>query len=511
MADAIGDKDKLAAAKKAQDLRQRCWMKRKSAKDTGWRVTKRHRVSSKSWLDSFDAQVRISLGLRGLVDFLPDASDILWRNWRTWRHMLLSIDQGADGLSATNFLKHLGMNISIACDFSHGANNDYHDAVKDIGLQPWWLLMMLTFNIEHGPWGEDLRWNQILECFKELEEHGAPKRCELFLAYAPQMLDELRGYDRFVLQADEDPEVTLWRFVMDEQPLKNKGTKAQLARFMDSRNKAAAFVHLWSVKRFAYEYCAIESGMVRTKVASLKVQPPPANDDHSTTDPARLCVTEQALKSSCANSLVIACMMLEEDWNRSLCRAVVFCSQAVAQWHSHQNRELRSTSGAEKWLVDQTTGGFQHHVKDILKVASHEPTLESIGFVLKDAAVANNEWTAIEADLAHIVGGFIVALASRRESRCLWLTRGWPARMAAVMGSDADAIATLSAFRDDLAAFRALQSLENKTKVQDTMLARSVFNETIVKQYVEASLGTLCIIARHVLSAFRLALRLCVS
>lgn len=485
----------MEQSKEAQHRRHRAWLKRRASGDGGWRVAKRRRVAAKTWLDNLDSQVQTSLGLRGLVDFVPNPDDPLWNSWRSWRHLLVSIDQGSDGLAATNFMKHMGMNVSIACDYSHGANNDFLDCIKDLGLQPYWLLLLLCFNVEHGPWGEDARWNQMVECFDELRRYGSPKQCALFQAYAPFMLEELESYPGFSIESGEDPEAKLWEFIMEEDPLRKKGTKVQLARFQDARDKAGSYLCLWTVKRFVYEYCALETGMMNTKVvAPLKIQGSRGlaqDDEKATTDPSRMNTTEKALRNSCANSLVIACMVLEEEWHRRLCVLIVLCSDPVSKWHSKQNHELRSASGAALWLADQVSGSFHDHVKEILSVATDQRALSAMGFCLTDASVASadNGWMAQEADLAQMCGGFLLTLAFRREARCLWLTRGWPSRMGALMGSSAAASETLKAFQKDLLAFEALGNMRAKSKAQEKLFSRSVFHETSVKQYVQARSG----------------------
>lgn len=62
-------------------------------------------------------------------------------------------------MCSTAFLKHLRTNVSVLCDWAHGANNDFLDTVRDHKMFGWWLLMLILFNVEHGPFAEDLRWN----------------------------------------------------------------------------------------------------------------------------------------------------------------------------------------------------------------------------------------------------------------------------------------------------------------------------------------------------------------
>jgi hypothetical protein len=93
-----------------------------------------------------------------------------------------------------------------------------------------------------------------------------------------------------------------------------------------------------------------------------------------------------------------------------------------------------------------------------------------------------------ENDLADLMGGFTLSLASARMRRSLWAFSGWPARMVGVLGSDGVRDSTIAAFKADYTAFQALASHPQKTQAMQSLLARSVFNDVSVKQFVEAVL-----------------------
>lgn len=70
--------------------------------------------------------------------------------------------------------------------------------------------------------------------------------------------------------------------------------------------------------------------------------------------------------------------------------------------------------------------------------------------------------------------------------RCLWLTRGWPNRMAAVLAGGEVKVATQEAFRRDLEAFEALVAAPDASSAMMAVIRRSVFQRTSVKQLVQA-------------------------
>lgn len=268
----------LLAAKQSLNLRHRSWFKRKAEDSAGaWRPAKRHRAASRAWVMNVDNQIRHSTGLQGFIDFVRPASPCdRWApaTWRRWRHVQISVDQGSDALCSTAFLKHLLTNVSVLCDW--GANNDFLDTVRDHKVFGWWLLMLILFNVEHGPFAEDLRWNQVEEAWRECRPFYDAKSSVLFQEYSAAIIEDLSSDDRLELGSGQDPEEAAWAF-MDDDPVQHpKGSKTQLSRYQAARRKAKEMVSTWSMKRMQYECCCIELDMFpASTVQQLQVRAPP--------------------------------------------------------------------------------------------------------------------------------------------------------------------------------------------------------------------------------------------
>lgn len=54
-----------------------------------------------------------------------------------------------------------------------------------------WLLMGITFNLEHGPHGDQERRNQMRECLRSMYDRCLLEQLPLFREYAPKVVDEL--------------------------------------------------------------------------------------------------------------------------------------------------------------------------------------------------------------------------------------------------------------------------------------------------------------------------------
>ena len=147
------------------------WLKRRGEdkEHLGWKPQKRYRTSAKWWLINLDSQIRTSLPLPGLKAFQRKEGHKDWapKRWQHWKHLTICADQGSDGLSAVSFLRSLGVSMTFISDWSHGAQNDFYDTLKDLSLWNFWVMMLVVMNVEHGPWADDVRWNQILDAWTE--------------------------------------------------------------------------------------------------------------------------------------------------------------------------------------------------------------------------------------------------------------------------------------------------------------------------------------------------------
>ena len=63
--------------------------------------------------------------------------------------------------------------------------------MTDVGLNPWWLLMMIMFNVAHGPWNDDYRYGQITECWKQLKQNMRPEELPLFMDKVARMIEDM--------------------------------------------------------------------------------------------------------------------------------------------------------------------------------------------------------------------------------------------------------------------------------------------------------------------------------
>ena len=205
-----------------------------------------------------DNQIRQSLGLKGFDDFVPKAGV----HWTKRRHLNIAVDQGSDGLCAANWLLAMGVCVTLWADFSHGATNDVTSTIKAMGLWSFFLLMLVTLNVEHGPWDCDTRHSQVQEGWAETTSIHTSRSSVLFQHHLPNMIYQLR---HVIEKMDFTGPVDNLVFDMThkEPLLKNKGYKQRNARFLDVRRGIKELLPKWSVKACQYEHVGIHRNKLK--------------------------------------------------------------------------------------------------------------------------------------------------------------------------------------------------------------------------------------------------------
>lgn len=92
----------------------------------------------------------------------------------------------------------------------------------------------------------------------------------------------------------------------------------------------------------------------------------------------------------------------------------------------------------------------------------------------------------IQDDWASLLADACMHLVAARLRRCLWLWRGLPVSMAALLGHE-DVAAEALGFERQFAAYQEFSKQDGKTSSMREVLRRSPFNHTSVRQLAQAS------------------------
>ena len=187
-----------------------------------WRPKPVHRVAVKHYGSSKDNQIMLYSG-RGLGYYKPDREQWVWQNWRTWPHYNFSCDLGSDGLCEMNAgLRKFMLNVTLWPDADHGCQRSTVETLQSAQLFDFLILMMVTFNLPHGPDNNDVRWNQILGVEDALAQRHNARSCVLFQAHVVDMINELRETGT-ELPGEKDADLEVWDLWLRRRRLRNKG------------------------------------------------------------------------------------------------------------------------------------------------------------------------------------------------------------------------------------------------------------------------------------------------
>ena len=201
----------------------------------GWRPQKRYRVATKRWRKQVDTMLKYGTSFKGLVAFKRQPKQSQWSEaaWRSWPFLVLTPDQGSDGVAGINALlrkSELKLNVDAFWDPWHGVQNDIELGYKKEGLYPFVLLLMITHNLNHGPpKEEDLRYKQLCESRSYLYSKFTANTSVLFQTRARGIAAELDGL--YEANPGQSREEALWEYLAGQAPFERKGHRAKLCEF----------------------------------------------------------------------------------------------------------------------------------------------------------------------------------------------------------------------------------------------------------------------------------------
>ena len=158
---------------------------------------------------------------------------------RHWPYLSIAADQGSDGFSAQFWLKYaFHGNIDFTADLSHGVWRDTEAVWSSLGLAPFVRLMVIVFNLAHGPWEEGVRWHQLQLAMNEYMDLGSYKTCPMFAHFLPALLRDF-GMETSAQCSDADEQV--WCRVKEHWAMRRKGARVALCRYAGFVDAAERF------------------------------------------------------------------------------------------------------------------------------------------------------------------------------------------------------------------------------------------------------------------------------
>ena len=154
------------------------------------------------------------------------------------------------------------MNTQLFPDPSHGAARSLDSVLKSSRLWDFWLLSIISWNLEWGPWQEEGRRNQLDEAL-ERAYTGHPHQNPLFMTLVGDMVRELEQGEVILFPREAPIETELWTFLKSRPRSPVSGRRVALARFGGAYSAARKSMPWWSVMAWERTFLALESNMLR--------------------------------------------------------------------------------------------------------------------------------------------------------------------------------------------------------------------------------------------------------
>lgn len=473
-----GRLEDIPEANKQVAGRCRAWLKRAAEPEKeGWRPKKRYRTAARRWALDLDHMMQVSCD-KPLSALRQPRDPSERENPLTWPGASIAMDQGSDGHSSIQALRReLLLNIEYIPDASHAVWNDIKRAVKRCHLWHHELAMMLVWNVVHGPWAEDIRYHQSLECVSEHLNLSSPQECVLFQSLAPKMLsDRAAQTDEFL--ASESAEESLWWMLKAESPWARKGRKVSMNRFLAALRMGRDEDKHWNMRLYGYTLTCLEMDLLKGKrfqglLAKLQ-------DGGQEGGPTKREGPEAtALRAACQDALVCAVMMLQDPMSQRLQRIIFTSCGPWEAWHAHQNATLRSAEESRKWMFQQVVEGKYLQVcQQTLAMLSDAVRMQFCGVVVGKPAESDlhplHPFVAEQDDLCEVMGDMVLNLISSRLRRSMWMLRGWPNNTIRFLGDERLSRAGVCQLKTDYECFEKLSN-EHYPQAQK-ILKRSCFN-----------------------------------
>ena len=127
-------------------------------------------------------------------------------------------------------------------------------------------------------------------------------------------------FDFYPDKADAE---AVWHRLMTHNPLRVKGSKIDINRFMAAIKKGIDEAPNWTMSYIIYLITCIESGYLNdAKFKGILKKKADAAEAHNGTSSSKMNPWESALVKACGNQMVVACMMFSDVHTQYLQRAI---------------------------------------------------------------------------------------------------------------------------------------------------------------------------------------------
>ena len=390
-------------------------------------------------------------------------------------------------------LRKFMLNVTLWPDADHGCQRSTVEALQSAQLFDFLILMMVTFNLPHGPHNNDVRWNQILGVEDALAQRHNARSCVLFQAHVVDMINELRETGT-ELPGEKDADLEVWDLWLRRRRLRNKGDKIMLNRYSACSARINKEMCYWSMDTFELEYLAIELDMLKSKKMAAKLVvktavDPTGGEGGGPTGLKTLHIEDKSIRGCAHNAVCIAVKMRTDYDNYRICKLFLSTTLPVKDWRTTMVRECRSADGTRDYFVQQIVGGAWKHCTSIMEQLTKHRELEYMDFAIlgplgATMCLGDGDMERDE-DFALLAWRLHASMFCARTTRLLYLMTP-PHSLHGVLDTPISAKRALSSFKLDRDIYKKLSEGDANDQTATLYLRRHLLNTTSAKQNLQA-------------------------
>eukprot|EP00971_Amphidinium_carterae_P339293 6476994-Amphidinium_carterae.1 len=177
-----------------------------------------------------------------------------------WPSLSLALDQGSDGMAAFHYMAHgLGLNVSLFCDPSHQWQRDVIGAWTACSWQKWVRLMVIPFNLLHGPYHAKARLEELRSLMASFRTYLEQDEQPLLAAYESELLAEC-GLQH--MQGTQGASEALRESLLGKCASLTAGSKVAMCRFGNIIDAMESFKSSWYFMLLLLLHMASHTGHV---------------------------------------------------------------------------------------------------------------------------------------------------------------------------------------------------------------------------------------------------------
>eukprot|EP00971_Amphidinium_carterae_P338544 6475932-Amphidinium_carterae.1 len=345
---------------------------------------------------------------------------------RKWASLSVALDQGSDGMSAYNYMaSKLCINISLFCDPSHQWQRDVIGAWTSCHWQKWVRLMIVPFNLLHGPFNAKARLEELRALQSSFKSFLEADDQPLLQSYEQELLRECELQHLCGTQGAAE---ALRECLLEKCATVTAGTKVAMCRFGNVIDAMEAFKSNWFFMLLMLLHMSSHTGhvnarKVRDAMAKASAGAKAANSEKQE---GRSTTKEQVnLRQVFNNNIAVSVSLLGDSHGHQRCQVLACLCAPSRHWYGSQSTCLRDVDAAQKWLIRQLKGGLLAPLKDTMALCRSASALSSCGIGVVTSPLQSSDGqldTETENIYAEAFGTFMLELVSHRVRRQMWMS-----------------------------------------------------------------------------------------